>query len=52
MCYLVEKPLDPGHDHGEARLVLEQADWLLALVRDVHLDVVLKVLPDSGQVAN
>ena len=50
--YLVEKPFDPRHYHGEALLVLEQGDGLLALLHDVHLDVVLEILADSGQMAN
>lgn len=50
--YLIEEPLDSRHEHGQSFLILEQRDGLLALLHDVHLDVVLKILTDSGQVAN
>jgi len=50
--YLVEEPLNSGHEHGQPLLVLEERDWLLALLHNVHLDVVLEILANAGQVAN
>ena len=47
---LVHEPLDSNPDHPEAPLVAQQRHGLLALLHDVHLQVVLQVLTHSRHV--
>ncbi len=49
---LVHEPLKPDLDHLGELLVLEKRDRLFAFLDDVDFKMILKVLPDSGDVGH